>query len=221
MFDRDVNPITECWFKASAVTLIQRVEGYLRLLDAHGVRWERVESDRPGVIVYEDEVQIVVAAEPEARDDAGMRVQVRRCSADDVGVLAAAEPPVAEIAVKQFARQCRGESLYLVAWAGDTPVGSGELLFGVTPELRNLHVNEGLRGSGIGSAILDEAEQASADDGVLSIRVGTENAGARRLYERRGYVGTGDLSTTTYSYFDGNGVQHETTETDETWIKEL
>jgi hypothetical protein len=61
VFDREVNPVTECWFKSSAVTLIERVDGYLELLDAHGVGWERVESDHPGVILFEDEVQIVVA----------------------------------------------------------------------------------------------------------------------------------------------------------------
>ena len=61
VFDREMNPITECWFKSSAVSLIERMDGYLRLLDAHDVRWERVESDHPGVVVYEDEVQVVVA----------------------------------------------------------------------------------------------------------------------------------------------------------------
>lgn len=61
VFDRVLNPITECWFKSSAATLIARVDGYLRLLDAHGVSWERVESDAPGVILFEDEVQVVVA----------------------------------------------------------------------------------------------------------------------------------------------------------------
>ncbi|MFT4215538.1 MAG: hypothetical protein QM622_12315 [Microbacterium sp.] len=61
VFDRSANPITECWFKASATHLLARVDGYLRLLDAHGVAWEAVTSDRPGMILYEDEYQVVVA----------------------------------------------------------------------------------------------------------------------------------------------------------------
>jgi hypothetical protein len=61
VFDRTVNPITECWFKSSAVVLLSRVEGYLALLDEHGVAWERVESEAPGRVVYEDAVQVVVA----------------------------------------------------------------------------------------------------------------------------------------------------------------
>ena len=151
----------------------------------------------------------------------GAQLQVRRCSAVDVAVLSAAEAPGAGIAVKQFARQSRGESLFLVAWIGKSPVGSGELLFGATPELRNLHVNEGRRGQGIGSALLDEAERSSAGAGVLSVGVSVENTGARRLYERRGYLVTGSLTTTTYSYFDKDGVEHEATETDEHLVKTL
>lgn len=63
LFDRDVNPITECWFAATATHLLARVDGYLDLLDRHGVPWERVESEDPGRIVYRDAVQVVVAPE--------------------------------------------------------------------------------------------------------------------------------------------------------------
>ncbi len=149
----------------------------------------------------------------------GVDIRVRPCTAKDVPVLSATEPPGADVAVKQFARQSRGESVYLVAWVGESPVGSGELLLGSTPELRNLHVNEDRRGQGIGSAILDEAERLSAEAGAVAVGVGLENSGARRLYERRGYLGTGELTTTTYSYFDRDGVQREATETDEKWVK--
>jgi hypothetical protein len=61
VFDRTVNPITECWFRSSAVALLARVDGYLALLDEHGVAWERITSDEPGLVVYEDAVQVVVA----------------------------------------------------------------------------------------------------------------------------------------------------------------
>lgn len=61
IFDREVHAITECWFRSSALSLIERVAEYLELLDAHGIAWERVESDDPGHVLYEDDVQIVVA----------------------------------------------------------------------------------------------------------------------------------------------------------------
>lgn len=61
VFDRLINPGTECWFKSDAHHLLIRIEGYLQLLDRHGIGWEKVESKKPGRIVYEDDVQIVVS----------------------------------------------------------------------------------------------------------------------------------------------------------------
>src|SRR4051812_42786515 len=60
VYDLEVNPGAVAWFRSSAVHLIERVEGYLRILAAHGVACERVESVRPGRVVYEDPDQIVV-----------------------------------------------------------------------------------------------------------------------------------------------------------------
>ena len=60
VYDRAVNPGAAAWFKVEATHLLDRVPGYLALLDAHGVPWERVESDDPGRIVYEDADQVVV-----------------------------------------------------------------------------------------------------------------------------------------------------------------
>ncbi|MEU4763965.1 hypothetical protein AB0H12_11960 [Actinosynnema sp. NPDC023794] len=60
VYDREVNPAAVAWFKASAHHLIERVDGYLEILAAHGVVCERVESGDPGRIVYEDEHQVVV-----------------------------------------------------------------------------------------------------------------------------------------------------------------
>jgi hypothetical protein len=60
IFDRTIHPITSCWFKVTAEHLLARIPGYLRLLDAHGVRWAEVRSDDPGHVIYEDDVQVVV-----------------------------------------------------------------------------------------------------------------------------------------------------------------
>ncbi|MFE9461982.1 hypothetical protein [Streptomyces californicus] len=60
VYDPEVNPGAVAWFKVSAAHLLDRVPGYLALLAAHGVAYERLESADPGRVVYEDEVQIVV-----------------------------------------------------------------------------------------------------------------------------------------------------------------
>ncbi|MFD3509640.1 hypothetical protein [Nocardia sp. NPDC058666] len=60
VYDRELHPGAASWFKASAVGMIERVAGYLAILDAHGVAWERVESAVPGDVIYEDAQQVVV-----------------------------------------------------------------------------------------------------------------------------------------------------------------
>lgn len=61
IFDRATNAYTACWFKVgSADHLIERLDGYLRLLDKYGISWERLMSDDPGRILYEDDFQVVV-----------------------------------------------------------------------------------------------------------------------------------------------------------------
>ncbi|MFV0129563.1 hypothetical protein ACLGI4_17945 [Streptomyces sp. HMX112] len=64
VYDQVLNPGAVAWFKTTAVHLIDRVDGYLRLLEAHGVECARVESADPGRIVYEDEVQVVAVPRP-------------------------------------------------------------------------------------------------------------------------------------------------------------
>lgn len=59
VYDHQINPGAVAWFKSSARHLLERVEPYLVLLDAHQVPWEKLESDHPGRIVYEDEFQVI------------------------------------------------------------------------------------------------------------------------------------------------------------------
>ncbi|MDT7781872.1 MAG: hypothetical protein QOF58_291, partial [Pseudonocardiales bacterium] len=47
VYDRELNPGAAAWFKAEATHLMDRLPGYLALLDAHGVKWRRLESDDP------------------------------------------------------------------------------------------------------------------------------------------------------------------------------
>ena len=62
VFDRAINPVTSCWFKEEAADhLLVRMVGYLDLLDRHEISWVRLRSANPGQVLYEDDVQIVVA----------------------------------------------------------------------------------------------------------------------------------------------------------------
>ncbi|MCP3804834.1 hypothetical protein NLX83_36765 [Allokutzneria sp. A3M-2-11 16] len=62
LFDKSVHPVTACWFKPTATHLLERVPGYLALLDRYGVACVERTSTAPGRVLYEDDVQIVVAA---------------------------------------------------------------------------------------------------------------------------------------------------------------
>ncbi|WEV28882.1 hypothetical protein OYE22_29625 [Streptomyces sp. 71268] len=60
VYDRERHPTAVAWFRSSARHLIERVDGYLEILTAHGVGWVRLSSTDPGRVLYEDAVQIVV-----------------------------------------------------------------------------------------------------------------------------------------------------------------
>ena len=60
VYDRGVNPQAQAWFKTTAGQLLARVPHYLTLLDRYGVNWEISRSSNPGIILYEDDVQVVV-----------------------------------------------------------------------------------------------------------------------------------------------------------------
>jgi hypothetical protein len=61
VYDRAVNPGAVAWFKQDAAAhLIAATLEHCTILDRYEVAWERVESDDPGRIVYEDPHQVVV-----------------------------------------------------------------------------------------------------------------------------------------------------------------
>lgn len=59
VYDRDLHPGAAAWFKVSATEMIARVDGYVAILDVHGIGWIRLDSDSPGEIIYEDRHQAV------------------------------------------------------------------------------------------------------------------------------------------------------------------
>lgn len=50
----------EAWFRVDGASeLLNRIHVYTDILDAHRIAWECIRSDDPGLIIYEDDVQIV------------------------------------------------------------------------------------------------------------------------------------------------------------------
>jgi len=107
--------------------------------------------------------------------------------------------------VDRLARQDRGEGVVLVAWSYGHPVGDVYLwrapanepqirmhLPGV-PMLNHLEVRPDHRGRGIGTVIVDHAEQVASQLGYqrVALGVGIDNPRAHRLYRRLGYVDWG------------------------------
>jgi ribosomal protein S18 acetylase RimI-like enzyme len=96
---------------------------------------------------------------------------------------------------ERLAQQARGELLYFIAWAGERAVGTALLRWrgrAGYPQLEDLWVLPELRGGGIGGALLDAVEDAAGEERAdrVGLAVAMENAGARRLYRRRGYLPT-------------------------------
>lgn len=59
VYDHELNPYAAAWFKVTAAHLLERLGGYLAILDRHGVAYEIRRTDHPGRIIYEDAYQVV------------------------------------------------------------------------------------------------------------------------------------------------------------------
>lgn len=53
------HPAAVAWFKDTAAELLERIPGYLAILDAHRIAWEEARTSTPGLIVYEDACQVL------------------------------------------------------------------------------------------------------------------------------------------------------------------
>lgn len=103
-----------------------------------------------------------------------------------------------------YAEQKQGRRLMLLAVANGFPIGQVFIHLGdrdVSEPYRqrraylySLRVLEPFQGRGIGTRLILEAEAKAVDAGYkwAAIAVGKDNAKARRLYERLGYVVFGD-----------------------------
>jgi GNAT superfamily N-acetyltransferase len=145
-------------------------------------------------------------------------LEIRPAAAHDAEALIAAEQSAAarEHLRERWAKQCRGEALFLLAHHREAVVGHTLLLreskyAAVRAAHRPAEINAlsaYVRGAGIGTAIIAAAEAIVADWGrdTIGLAVGRDNPDARRLYERLGYrewTGGGVLDEWTEKDADG------------------
>jgi GNAT superfamily N-acetyltransferase len=147
----------------------------------------------------------------------------------DLPVIRSLEPaelPLVEKMLPRFpgvhegrvAAQQRGEGRYLFVWIGSEPAGhaylspSGRLDH---PEIRDVAVSESHRREGLGTLLMDAAEEHArrAGAGWLGLAVALDNLGARAFYDRLGYVDAGaEQFTISYESLGDGGVTREVVE---------
>ena len=166
------------------------------------------------------------------------RVLIRECSETDLDALDRFLPtrPPRQVHAEHFALQDAGRWTYLVAWDDDAvPVGVGVIRWEGwsdeaalaalpgCPVLTNLQVQEARRGQGVGTALIQVAEELvrARGFGTIGIAVADDNPKAAKLYANLGYAGTGLRSESRYRYPDDSGVPREIVECDVLLIKAL
>lgn len=143
--------------------------------------------------------------------------------------------PTAGVHAAHAAAHVAGRATYLVAWNGPEPLGVlmvqwagcvGPRAAAAHPEaveFNHVQVRGSARGRGVGTALLVAAERLAAARGVATAAVGVaeDNPGARRLYERCGFVETGVVDRTAYDWVDDAGGTHHAVELDHLLVKDL
>ncbi len=133
------------------------------------------------------------------RDRAFVRSLGERSADTSVSSLRGGDPVSVRIAFERLlAFVDEREHVVLIAELGDRRVGFVLLIFDLPDEVTltdqafvaYMAVEPDARGTGVGRALLDEAERSARDAGrgVVSLMVTEENAAARALYDGAGYV---------------------------------
>lgn len=165
-------------------------------------------------------------------------MRIRECSRTDLDALDRFLPtrPPRVVHAEHFALQEAERWTYLVAWDDDAvPVGVGvirwegwsdQAAFGAfrgCPELTNLQVHEARRGRGVGTALIQAAEDRVRARGhsTIGVAVADDNPRAAKLYARLGYADTGLRTESRYMYPDDSGVPREIVEHNALLVKPL
>ena len=123
----------------------------------------------------------------------------------------------------RLAMQQRDELVYLIAWVAGKPVGHAVLEWAGKvhdafidkiancPNIDDLFVGHGYRSKGIGSDLLNRAQDLAVQQGYRYVGLGvrTDNWCARRLYKQLGYMETriGEYLDS-WQYIDKSGCSH-------------
>jgi ribosomal protein S18 acetylase RimI-like enzyme len=119
---------------------------------------------------------------------------------------------------QRLAAQQRDDGRYLLAWIGSEPAGHAYLSWSGRadhPEIRDVAVTESHRREGLGTLLMDAAEQQARDYDAewLGLAVALDNHGARAFYDRLGYADAGtEPFTISYEDLDDDGVRREVIE---------
>jgi len=164
-------------------------------------------------------------------------MMIRECAVTDIEVLERHMPtPAGQVHAHHFAQQQDGRWTYLIAWDDDSvPLGvcvirwdgwiEEELLAGSldVPRLTNLQVHGARRGRGVGTALIESAEEKVRARGFsrVGIAVADDNPKAARLYGRLGYTDSGLRSESRYTYPDDAGRPREVVEHNTILVKDL
>jgi ribosomal protein S18 acetylase RimI-like enzyme len=162
---------------------------------------------------------------------------IRECAATDIEALERHMPTrPGQVHAQHFGRQQAGLWTYLVAWDDDlVPVGvcvirwdgwaeqEAQTAFPDCPELTNLQVHAAWRGRGVGTELIESAEEEVRARGFRRIGVGAadDNPRAAMLYTRLGYADTGLRADSRYMYPDDAGVPREIVEHNILFVKDL
>jgi ribosomal protein S18 acetylase RimI-like enzyme len=146
-------------------------------------------------------------------------IDVRELGLNDVGLLEEHMQPDDESKFRRrFQEHAAGVIKFLVAWEDGRPVGHGYVRWNPgeplsyrypnVPSIGDLAVKEELRSLGVGSHLMDEAEDLVRQSGheLIAIGVDLQNERALSLYQRRGYVDSGIKPyRSSWSYVDRRG----------------
>jgi len=122
-----------------------------------------------------------------------------------------------------------GEACVLVADLNGFPIGQAAIYWQGKPshpefpDLQSLRVHRIFQGQGIGTRLLEAAAIVVRARGLrhLSLSVGADNRGARRLYERLGYRVSSEPYEAGWQYVNAAGATVSVTEVVLDMIKEL
>ena len=166
---------------------------------------------------------ITVRGEPLEVDDTLLYLAkdlpvIRPLEREEVQLVEAKLPRYPGVHEQRVAAQEGGDGVYLFAWAGEEPVAhvyvgwSGRAGF---PEVSDLAVIGDRRREGLGTVLMDAAEDRARERGTgwVGLAVAFENTGARAFYERLGYEDAGlEPFTISYQALGNGGVPREVIE---------